>query len=99
MTSIANTTFVLSPERIKQGAIELIVALGIFLGAVSLGHCGSGCVPIQDIAPTVHEVDYTSELARCVERSATKADSRKCRDDVSRRWGLCEKTDGVERCP
>lgn len=86
---------------VAKGAVELLAAIGIFLGATALGHCNSGCSPyVKDpTPPTVNEVQYSGELAACVDKANSKAESRACRNDVSRRWGLCTKTDGIERCP
>lgn len=91
-----------SIHRAQRAAIELLAAFAIVLGAVSLGHCNSGCALFKDkepTPPTVNEVQYSSELAACVDNANSVSESRKCRNDVSRRWGLCTKTDGVERCP
>lgn len=95
------SALVMTADKVGKGALELLVALGLTLGAATLGHCNDGCSPyIKDpTPPTVNEVQYSSELAACVKQANTKKESRECRDSVSRRWGLCSKTDGVERCP
>lgn len=88
-------------DKVAKGFVELLAAIGIFLGVSALGHCNSGCSPyIKDpTPPTVNEVQYSGELAACVDKASSKKESQECRKEVSRRWGLCTKTDGIERCP
>lgn len=87
--------------RAQQAALEVLVAFGLVLGAATFGHCNDGCSPyIKDpTPPTVNEVQYSGELAACVDKANSKKESQECRKEVSRRWGLCTKTDGIERCP
>lgn len=87
-------------DRVAKGFVELLAAIGIFLGVSALGHCNSGCSPyIKDpTPPTVNEVQYSAQLAACVEKADSKKASRECRKSVDRSWGLCSVTDGIERC-
>lgn len=43
-----------------------------------------GCNPVHDIADTA----YGEELAACVEKAHTLAESKACRADTRARWGI-----------
>jgi hypothetical protein len=63
------------------------VALLRLLGACMLmARCVSSCAAA---APTA-EAAFTAEHLRCVDRARTLAESRACRADVNRRWGVTE---------
>jgi hypothetical protein len=44
-----------------------------------------GCTPRT---PAQAEAAYTAELLRCVDQARTLAESRACRAEVNRRWGV-----------
>lgn len=61
-----------------------ILALGAGLALV-VQHC-TGCALLR--SPEAAEATYTAEHLRCVDKSATLAESHACRDAVDRRWGI-----------
>lgn len=63
-------------------------AVGLFAIGCCTTHC-SGCKPAQ-LGATAAESAYTGELLRCVDNASTLAESRACRDDVNKRWGIVE---------
>lgn len=61
------------------------VAVLTFVGAVLfVARVAAGCAATS-------EATYGGQLALCVKRAATRAESRVCRAEVDRAWGL---TDG-----
>lgn len=56
--------------------------------AIVVANCNQSCKEVQ--APLA-ESSYTADLVKCAETSATLAESTKCREDVNRKWNLCQK--------
>lgn len=66
----------------KPEVYTTIVIVGALLFLASLAAAIFGC------ASGGAEAAYTGALVRCVERSATLAESKACRREVDRQWGL-----------
>lgn len=101
MITLASTTLTVTADRVKRVAAEMLFAIGLFICVASFGHCNQGCAVFGKDAdpPSVNEVYYGTELSECVEKAKTRKESRDCRREVNRRWGLCTTVDGVEKCP
>lgn len=67
----------------SRGADALVV-LAFVLGVLCMSRALAGCGPTA-------EATYGGQLALCVKRAHTRAESRACRAEVDARWGL---TDG-----
>ena len=61
-----------------------ILALSLACGLAS-ATAHAACTPRT---PAQAEAAYTAELLRCVDRAETLAQSRACRAEVDRRWGV-----------
>lgn len=71
-------------------AIRPIAALAL---AAVLSTCNEGCGLIQPSKePSIADL-YAMEVIGCIEKSTTKEASRKCRQDVDRKYGLCPHTE------
>lgn len=64
----------------------LACALALFAVLFLVGHC-VGCAASA-------EATYTAEHLRCVDKSATLAESRACRAGVDMRWGIVRDAGG-----
>lgn len=79
----------------ELGRASSLVGLATFIAfcilvGVSLQMC-LGCAsapPVADVTPAAAEGAYTAELLRCVDQSQTREQSRTCRAEVDRRWGV-----------
>lgn len=60
---MSTCTIQYSHEALVRDAKRALVALAMFIGVVSVAHCGSGCRPAQ--APTDLERNYTTEIVAC----------------------------------
>lgn len=49
-----------------------------------------GCVHGPDPKAAAAEGAYTSALTRCVDKAATLAESKACRAEVNKAWGITE---------
>ncbi len=51
----------------------------------------AGCSPHgPDPKAAAAEGAYTADLTRCVDKSATLAESKACRAEVNKKWGITE---------
>jgi hypothetical protein len=71
--------------------VKLEFAVGMLIVAAIFGvlvQC-TGCTPAPALpAYCTNEVAFTAALARCVDKSPTRAESRACRADVHARCGI-----------
>ncbi len=58
------------------------------IGAVLCAACHS--TPPPDAKQLAAEGAYTGELVACVEQAKTLAESKACRAEVNKRWGITE---------
>ncbi len=56
--------------------------------AIWVANCNQSCKQAE--APLA-ESSYTADLLKCAETSFTKEESRLCRENVNKKWALCEK--------
>lgn len=70
----------------------LVLAVGLFVAV--LGVVSSSCARMQ-ARPAISaaaEATYLAEHLSCVDRATTLAESRGCRAEVDRRWGIITTT-------
>ncbi len=65
-------------------------ALALFIGLVSVAHCGAGCTPPRTAAEV--EAAYTAELVHCSVVAKDLAEAKACRHGVNTKYGLCDKS-------
>lgn len=58
------------------------------IGAALCSACHS--TPQPTAAQVAAEGAYTAELVACVEQAKTLAESKECRAEVNKRWGITE---------
>ncbi len=78
---------------VKEVSHPLIVGILWLLAATSL----SRCVPAH--SPESTEALYSAQLLSCVEKSSSVDESRACRAQVNKKFGLCETPPRVDLCP
>jgi hypothetical protein len=69
---------------------SLSVTLTLFAVAFAVSSGMEACTPhrFDDTAATAAESAYTADLLRCVDKAATLAESRACREVVDAKWGI-----------
>lgn len=70
---------------IRDSVCAVLVLLAVALGVTMCMH-SAGCALFG--SPEASEAAYTAEHLRCVDKSATLAESHACRDAVDKRWGI-----------
>lgn len=84
-------------SRLIRDAKRALLGLALFVGAVGVAHCGTGCLPAQ--APTVEEQGYTADIVACAYFAGYpgpydhQADME-CRDKVNCRYHVGPCPDG-----
>ncbi len=66
-------------------------ALALFGWGCVFTHCAAPSAPRPTEAQVAAEGAYGAELLACVERATTLAQSKACRAEVDRRWGVVRK--------
>lgn len=72
-------------------SVRETVAVCLFLGAalVIVMHC-AGCHLFRDASPAAAEAAYGGQLLECIDKSSTLAESKACRAEVDRQWGITQ---------
>ncbi len=85
----------MSGQDLKNALAGLGVLLLIGIVGFLAAHCLIGCAS-RDAAAA--EAAYTADHLRCVDKATTLAESKACRADVDRRYGIVQTTkDGGAR--
>lgn len=77
-----------SPEALVKEAKRAVVGLLVFVGVAGFANCHTGCKPAGSAAEV--EAAYTAEIIGCSAKAKTLAESRTCRTEVNKRYGLCD---------
>lgn len=78
---------------VKDVSHPIIVCILWLVAATSL----TKCVPAH--SPESTEALYSAQLLGCVEKASSVDESRACRAQVNKKFGLCETPPRVELCP
>lgn len=80
-----------SYDAIMRGTRDMVFALAVFAGLVSVSQCGTGCALFKDVqAPNAKEQNYTAAIMGCAATAKTKAEDHRCRVRVNHDFGLCD---------
>lgn len=75
----------MSGTAIRDSVCAVLVLAAFAIGVTMCMH-SAGCALLR--SPEAAEATYTAEHLRCVDKSATLAESHACRDAVDKRWGI-----------
>jgi hypothetical protein len=67
---------------------EPVAFTAVVVASCAIMYAFSACAPAT--SPAATEAAYTAELLRCVDKSATLAESKACRRNVNAKWGIVE---------